>query len=32
MNNMVKQKLSNNETVLGTFFQMGSTTAMECLV
>ncbi|MEL7606481.1 MAG: aldolase/citrate lyase family protein [Sedimentibacter saalensis] len=31
MNNMVKQKLSNNETVLGTFFQMGSTTAMECL-
>lgn len=31
MNNAIKQKLSNNEAVLGTFFQMGSTTAMECL-
>lgn len=31
MNNTVKQKLSNSEAVLGTFFQMGSTTAMECL-
>lgn len=31
MNNVVKQKLSNSEAVLGTFFHMGSTTAMECL-
>lgn len=31
MNNIVKQKLSNSEAVLGTFFHMGSTAAMECL-
>ncbi|MDP4146862.1 MAG: aldolase/citrate lyase family protein [Bacillota bacterium] len=31
MNNLIKEKMLNGETVLGTFFNLGGSTAAECL-